>query len=294
MKRQTFPIEILTPCFCAGADQSKAEIRPASIRGQLRWWFRLIDHSPEHEAMIFGSVAGEEDGGASSVAVRVSDYRPSAGWKVPEVNQSTPENYVWHFASVSGTTVKGAKGPRWTSKGAVPPHSTFNLQLIWRRSLPPDVASSFDLALRAFLAFGTIGLRATRGLGAFHCPALPGDQMLEDALTNVGFVFRRRDNPEGFTSYDSALKDYASWLRYDFRKRFKAATPSPLGSSSPRQASAIRFRCYKRADGRLGWLAYEAPHSRILGVASRHSEPILRNMKFEGHPPASQSGKSRY
>jgi CRISPR type III-B/RAMP module RAMP protein Cmr1 len=36
-------ITFITPCFCRGADCSDSgepEIRPASIRGQLHWWFR--------------------------------------------------------------------------------------------------------------------------------------------------------------------------------------------------------------------------------------------------------------
>ncbi|TAE90912.1 MAG: type III-B CRISPR module RAMP protein Cmr1 [Verrucomicrobia bacterium] len=37
-----YQLEIITPCFCAGADQGIAEIRAASIRGQLRWWFRVL------------------------------------------------------------------------------------------------------------------------------------------------------------------------------------------------------------------------------------------------------------
>lgn len=262
MKRETFPIEIITPCFCAGADQSKAEIRAASIRGQLRWWFRLLDNDPEHEAAIFGSVAGDEDCGAAAVSVRVRDFNASSTWRVPEVNQNTPQNYVWHFASVSGTTSRGAKGPRWSSTGAIAPKSTFTLELIWRRRLPNELAESFSLALKAFLSLGTLGLRSTRGLGAFHCATVPDAHIVEDALTRKGFVLRWRDTPESFTTYESALKDYASWLRYDFRRKFKADRPSPLGSSSPRQSSAIRFRCFKRSGVRHRSL----PHGLIIIV----------------------------
>jgi len=294
MKRETFPIEIITPCFCVGADQSKAEIRPASIRGQLRWWFRLVDHDPKHEAQIFGSVAGDEDCGSAAVSIRVRDFQASSVWQVPEVNQNTPQNYVWHFASVSGTTVKGAKGPRWTSNGAIAPQSTFTLELIWRRTLPPNLAARFDLALKAFLSLGTLGLRSTRGLGAIHCAKAPDAHAIEEALIKQGFVLRWREKPEGFTTYESALKDYASWLRYDFRKQFKADRPSPLGSSTPRQTSALRFRCFKRPDGKFGWLAYEAPHSRVLGQASRKNEPLLKQKAFSGAAPSAPSTGRRY
>jgi CRISPR-associated protein Cmr1 len=43
MDRLTCTVEFVTPCFMGGADnQTTAEWRAASIRGQLRWWFRAI------------------------------------------------------------------------------------------------------------------------------------------------------------------------------------------------------------------------------------------------------------
>jgi len=40
-----FDLKILTPAFIAGADQKKVEIRTASIRGLVRWWWRaLVGH----------------------------------------------------------------------------------------------------------------------------------------------------------------------------------------------------------------------------------------------------------
>jgi len=294
MKRETFDIEIITPCFCAGANQAKAEIRPASIRGQLRWWFRLVSRDPREESEIFGTVAGDDDCSSSSLCVRVADFKSGPAWVVPAIKQNTPENYVWHFASVSGTTVRGAKGPRWVSQGALAPGSTFRLELIWRRGLPPEMKSKFDLALNSFLALGTLGLRSTRGLGALHCKEVNHSESLDSALTKLGFVIRIRDKAEGFLSYESALRDYASWLRYDFRKQFKANRPSPLGSSTPRQTSAVRFRPLKRSDGKLSWLAYEAPHSKVLGPQSRTSEPLLRNKDFTGAAPAAPPSRPRY
>ncbi len=53
---KTYNIELLTPCFCAGADQTKAEIRAPSIRGQLRWWFRALGGTPQGEKEVFGGV----------------------------------------------------------------------------------------------------------------------------------------------------------------------------------------------------------------------------------------------
>jgi CRISPR-associated protein Cmr1 len=43
MERVKFEVEFVTPCFLGGADnKANAEWRGASIRGQLRWWFRAL------------------------------------------------------------------------------------------------------------------------------------------------------------------------------------------------------------------------------------------------------------
>jgi CRISPR type III-B/RAMP module RAMP protein Cmr1 len=283
--RETYKIEIISPCFCAGADQSKAEIRAASIRGQLRWWFRLISQDPTEESIVFGSVCGDEDCSASCFSVRVADLRRSTGWTLPSINPNVPENYVWHFASVSGSTTRGGRGPRWDRSGYIPPKSTFILEIVWRRTPPSLIKDKFNLALNAFLSLGTLGLRGTRGLGALYCPQFPFSETLEQALRIHGVLVRKREHHDGFPSYEAVLKDYASWFRYDLRKEFKSAHPSPLGSSNPRQASAVRFRPFKRPDDKYNWLAYEAPHSRTLGKESRTSRQLLQSKFFTGPPP---------
>jgi CRISPR type III-B/RAMP module RAMP protein Cmr1 len=79
MNTETFHLELITPCFCGGAEPEKrAEIRAPSIRGQLRWWFRTLGGFkslastpvPRQEAIIFGSTAGDE-GRAGKLGVRI-------------------------------------------------------------------------------------------------------------------------------------------------------------------------------------------------------------------------------
>lgn len=287
MIRNLFEIEIITPCFCAGAEQAVAEIRASSVRGQLHWWFRALGGTATEEGELFGAAADEGGSCSSALRIRILKLKLGRAWEIPQVNQNMPENYVWHFASVAGTTVKGSKGPRWNPKGAIPPQTTFTLELLWLRRVSVQVRAKFDLALHAFLAFGTLGLRSTRGLGALFCPASLPTSELEEALTARGFVIRWRQAGL-FTSYSSALNDYAKWLRYDCRKRFKAASASPLGSINPRQSSAVRFRPIKLAGGDFTWLAFEAPHSRVLGKQSQRAHPILNGMDFVDPPSVPQ------
>lgn len=284
MKTDTFDLQLITPCFCAGADQAAAEIRPASIRGQLRWWFRALGGDAKDEAQIFGSAAGDS-GNGSRVRITVSEVKPTAQRTLPEFSPNNAESYVWHYARVSGTTVRGASGPRWQSKGALPVGTTFKMHVTWLRE-SPKLKPAFDEALWAFLTLGTLGLRATRGLGAFHCNQAMDLPKVISSLEKGKFTIRKRTNPSEFGDYSSALKDWASWLRYKLRKDpNKAKRPSPLGGSNPRQASAVHFRPIRIANSRFTWLAFEAPASRVLGTVSRRNSPLLSNYDFSGPAP---------
>jgi len=297
MKTETFHLELITPCFCAGANQAVAEIRPASIRGQLRWWFRAFGGNAKDEALIFGSAAGDS-GCGSRVRITVSDLKPATQGSLPVFSPNDPQSYVWHYARVSGTTERGASGPRWRPQGALPVGTTFKMHVTWLRELP-NLKPVFNEALAAFLTFGTLGLRATRGLGAFHCNHPTDIQKVISSLEGRMFTIRMRTDPSEFGDYSSALKDWASWLRYKLRKDHKAERPSPLGGSGgsdTRQASAVHFRPYRIGNNKIAWLAFEAPASRVLGTASSKNFPLplLSNYCFSGPAPRPEPKSNRY
>jgi CRISPR-associated protein Cmr1 len=77
MKSITFTCEVITPMFLAGADGSTPELRPASIKGALRFWWRAMNGHLElaemkkREGEIFG---GTDKGmGRSCFTVRLTN-----------------------------------------------------------------------------------------------------------------------------------------------------------------------------------------------------------------------------
>lgn len=292
MIRQSFDLEFITPCFCAGANPAMAEIRAPSIRGQLRWWFRVLGSSAVQEAAVFGAVAGDT-GTGSALRIAVADFKRGLAWKPPAIDQNKAENYTWHFASASGKAPNAGPnvtGPRWQIQGALPPGSTFKLHITQLRPLPPELKERLELARDAFLCFGTIGLRATRGLGAFHCPqAKPWRDLITD-ISKAGFKVAVRQDPDAFPTWDSALKDWSSWLRFKFRKEFKATRYSALGGIQPRQTSAVRFRPIQLPNEQLTWVALEAPHGRIM---SRAVPEIITPNLLTGPAPSAPPNRGR-
>jgi CRISPR-associated protein Cmr1 len=291
MIRKTYRLETITPCFCAGAEPDKAEIRAASIRGQLRWWFRVLGGSREQESIAFGNVAGENTTG-SAYRIAVTDFQRGPIWKPPTIDPNAASNYVWHFASVSGKPVNAGRatlGPRWQAHGALPPASTFNLVITRIRDLKPDAQRRFDIALDAFLVFGALGLRSTRGLGAFFSHQASPWQELITPLSEAGFQVAPREEtigqeskPKIFPSWEAALADWGAWLKFKLRKENKAKTFSALGGINPRQASAVRFRPIRIAPSQFIWVGLEAPHKKVL---ARATSPILNTKYFSGATP---------
>ena len=249
-------MELITPCFCSGADQTKAEIRAPSIRGELRWWFRALGGSQKDEQEIFGGIA-RESGKSSALVVRVSDVHPAAAVKLPERVNNQPDDpfYLLHFAKASG------EGIRYQPDGYFSPGTRFRLTLLARRTV-----DGLDCAQGAFRRLGAIGLRSTRACGAFHVPeklesfgkfkewaeSLPESIQLAWAAPN--------GQPKFCSDWKSAFNAEAKILKAFRGDGYSAGRsgndPSPFGRSKPRQSSAIRLRPVQLEEGILPVVIY--------------------------------------
>ena len=296
MKQQTYTLELLTPCFCSGADQAKAEIRAPSIRGQLRWWFRALGGNADDERMVFGGVAGAAS--ASALIVRVTEIKMGPAWNPPRIDPNSPDSYVWYFASVSGKAPgsgPSSLGPRWTPGGATPPHSTFRMQLLQKRPLSPYLQDQLNRAVRCFLQLGAIGLRATRGLGTFNCAEVPFDPLILVEIRSRGFACEHRTTP--LSSTEHIAREIGGLLKGTRKaENMKAERPSPFGSSSPRQTSAIYFRPVRTiSSGKDCQLViFEAPHNLVLGPASAGMPRVVGHANSKLVKPAFTAGPRRW
>lgn len=135
-----------TPLFSRGSYEDRPEIRPASIRGQLHWWFRALGNSHRVEQSVFGSVHSKP-AAASKIIVRVSE--------------------------IDGTTGKydalpHKSGGQANPKQAYAPGTSCLLSFSTRLGgLNSDQSTAFENTLEAWFLMGTLGLRATRAAGSF-------------------------------------------------------------------------------------------------------------------------------
>lgn len=304
MKPEIYNLKFITPCFCAGADQTVAELRPSAIRGQLRWWFRALGGTREQEMALFGGIAGE-NGRSSTLQIRTALIQRGPDWKPPKMSPGQPAAYIWYFASVANDKKRWWKQPParsadgvFNSNGNIPPESTFQLQLRRLRTIEgEDLQQLLTLSVRSCLRFGGIGMRLTRGMGAWECRELDHSTagIKKDADAIVQRHFKVCFGNGNFRSGIDAILDGEKWLQHDLRKQFNAnrRPASPLGGiwKEPqlRQTSAVYLRPIHENNGYTMFF-FEAPHERVLCDEARRgiTGPVLQGRLLSGPPPAGQ------
>lgn len=192
-------LELVTPAFLAGAGQTAedCELRPASLRGLLRWWWRTLHAGfvdvatlRAMEAAIWGSA---EAGGAVQIVVepappvQPSLYQfkdrsdPVALFKREHDLQSRPNQKTTQglfYASYGmDETSKGRRRSRWF----MPELTSWSLRLTARSArylhereennpieIPADIVlDQAKAALSLLCRFGGVGSKARKGFGSF-------------------------------------------------------------------------------------------------------------------------------
>jgi CRISPR-associated protein Cmr1 len=255
MIRSNYHFEIITPCFCAGADPNQAEIRASSIRGQLRWWFRVLGgfKSMSHmtvrdqEAMVFGSTAGNK-GNAGNIVMRISSYRLSSekrdGQALGHPNFSDPAYLTFPIQT------RERQGQRIgdSSRGVLLPGGSFSLEVLWRgaNGTWPDVE-----ALVAVLGhLGALGFRGRRAMGALAFKSGSANCSLNEALQKFA-----RPGAVSIYSLPSCNKDQVisklgGWLR-KWRQHGRSQDLDP-GNAYGQPPENAGFR-YAKTDHDIGY-----------------------------------------
>jgi CRISPR-associated protein Cmr1 len=170
MRSLRLTLETVTPMFLGGAEQ-QPELRPASVRGALRYWLRAVsggvigdgDLGKLHE--LESNVFGATDHG-SSVSVRLLDQVGEGA--VTELRQPGIA-YLWFSMSGRGTA----------DRKAIPAGKVFRLCL--QQGIgSADVLPRATEALWLLTHLGGLGARSRRGAGSLatksnDCLAWPGN-----------------------------------------------------------------------------------------------------------------------
>lgn len=167
---KTYSIQVITPIFGggvkAGENDSVTPIRPSSIRGHLRFWWRAICGAKfENSAQLSireGEIWGTTDS-PSPVTIRViQPHFDSLGQRRASEsfgfqNRYGPESYVLFPARDKGNPL--------LKEGF-----TFQLNISWPKlDKLHEISHDVEAAVWAWTNFGGIGSRTRRGCGALFC-----------------------------------------------------------------------------------------------------------------------------
>ncbi|MBN2069605.1 MAG: type III-B CRISPR module RAMP protein Cmr1 [Opitutales bacterium] len=216
MKKQEFTIEFITPCFCAGADQTVAEVRAPSIRGQLRWWFRTLGgfsiqsrtlKIAEKEAEVFGD-ASDGNPQKSKLLVRIRS-------KSIETTTKELKDFGWdHPTDPHGYLLFNLRS---NQRGLIEPGSTINVELIWKG--PSHYWDSIVALWNVFTTFGALGTRSRRGFGSISSiptkePIDVGyiQQYFSEPQSILVFDFKEKENSNK-ENWEDAIGELGCWLK---------------------------------------------------------------------------------
>jgi|GEM_PF-1785523 len=160
MKDWSCKLEVVTPMFLAGADQSCSELRPPSFKALMRWWYRAAkaDLTPE-EGLLFGTTDQ-----ASRFRLRLTPDRiiRSTFERANFQSKQDQDNQGLLYLGFS-LDAKSQGGQR--KRSSIDPGSTFCLEL----SLPHSQSAaerSLLASLWLLIWLGGVGSRSRRGFGS--------------------------------------------------------------------------------------------------------------------------------
>ncbi|MBM4330704.1 MAG: type III-B CRISPR module RAMP protein Cmr1 [Deltaproteobacteria bacterium] len=210
IQKISFDLEVITPLFLSGSDQTAVELRAQSIRGQLRYWYRALlggvgvtdlRELQELESDLFGST---ERGSAFKLRVlRKGDQ------------DQTPINNLNLGGGKPGITylLFSAKMNR---RSFIPVGTRFTIQIsCWRN--PRKHLQLAGCAVWCWVNLSGLGSRTRRGGGSLNVANVEGEEIdLLPSFTQVG------NSPQLFQQYISSglekvRKLVASQNNFDIR-----------------------------------------------------------------------------
>ncbi|MGB7651080.1 MAG: type III-B CRISPR module RAMP protein Cmr1 [Gallionella sp.] len=181
---------IVTPMFLGGADQQADEIRPSSVKGMLRFWWRALNWSRyrdatdasalsklhDEEARLFGRAANDKTGGQGVFLLSVVPSDPKKfvqGEVHPDLTSEgmAAARYLGYgLMAAFGSKVKGTKAAQ-LDRDCIKHDQIFTIKLKFRNQ--PDV--SIINAIKTLGLLGGMGSRSRHGYGSLALQEIKND-----------------------------------------------------------------------------------------------------------------------
>lgn len=295
----TCDIRFETPAFLAGAAQTKedCELRAASLRGELRWWWRalFLGVRPlaalrELESSLWGGAAqdGQDGSQEGAIAVIVEPLSGSGGAEPREFRpeRSTPEDPNRAYLAYGMERSRGKE-----ARFVLPEGTTWRVTLRARAGGGREAGQVLNFAKAALMflsSYGGIGAKSRKGFGSISI--LGGKPIVDMAtvselsksiatlqkLDRVAPSMRFQKSAmyeikasNGSDALDLLAKAYksipAKGANYGLPRK---GAIHPAGKYS-RHASPVHFKLWRAAEGRFRLRATVIPSPHLNRAQTR-------------------------
>ena len=301
MEKLEVTFRIVTPMFLGGADPNiQAELRPPSIKGAMRYWYRAIYPNEDHkvETRIFGGT--DADAGQARILLRLSDIhqiegkKEDARWaksKIPYLGYgifSLKETGEYYTDSSGRQKERKEFRP---SRPFLDQESSFKLTIIFKPFRAGEKGKKYNekdykqdkikvqQALWAMVMFGGLGARSRKGFGSLVVTEQNGMDNLPSLM------------PQDINELEQAIKDFMDPLEYA-----QVSLPdNPADFTCFTQDSrCILIKHHSSADKAFVWLADKVhscrsyrskSHYEIAGEDHDKMRDFIASGKVPDSPP---------
>ncbi|MGI2079321.1 type III-B CRISPR module RAMP protein Cmr1 [Shewanella putrefaciens] len=244
----TYQCTLVTPMFGGGVETGKVDkdmpIRASTIRGQLRFWWRIAcgPKDPkvmrEKEEAIWGGI-GDKAAIASQVQIRV-------------ISKNVIMSNLVSSKKLAGSGVKYALGAT-DEAYCLPSGYNFVLEIRYKDDITSDQIKQVKESLRWWALFGGVGARTRRGFGAVEVKGVEPIPIhdFDDEQTNKGckLAFAKGQYNDAKLAWEKATNSL-----YEFRQQPEIGRnkgkEKKEGRSFWPEADQLRYLTGKNDNGR--------------------------------------------
>lgn len=192
---------IITPMFLGGANQHADSVRPASIKGALRFWWRALNWSRcleeknnnevealkqlhAQEARLFGIAAGDNEGGQGVFLLQVRKQETKI---VKQAFDSLMSGQLYLLGQGLTKYHKETKVSLCT-RDAIKEDGKFTVKLNFRPKTSEVDVTQVSNALLLFGLLGALGSRARHGLGSVAITQWTGPQKISQTKSEYSVL----------------------------------------------------------------------------------------------------------
>lgn len=220
--------ELITPMYGGGTESTKVDkdmpIRASSIRGALRFWWRLLaknkwqlNNIAKAESELWGGVGnGDDDSKAGKVLLKIAKQPKVADQNLVDYNDRSLSSLRYVLFPAYNEPDE-SKSPHRLLR---PDNMSFELQVAFVDTNDIQQRQVIE-TLQWWANFGGLGFRSRKGLGAIEvteCDDFPEicQSLTTDDVKQAGCLLqiRQQNHPTGLRALEAGIQRYA-----DFRQR---------------------------------------------------------------------------